>query len=113
MLTLTRRQARCLRGVFRRHTLGIASRGSVPPLFPEPSASWSTGPIELLDALGVASATACDDSTRYALNGILLKGDGGAVVATDGRQLLVQQGFDLPWTGDVLIRRSPVFASKA
>ena len=32
MITLTRRQARCLRGVFRRSVLGIAHRGPVPPL---------------------------------------------------------------------------------
>ena len=34
------------------------------------------------------------------------------VVATDGRQLLVQGGFRFPWTDDVLVRRSPLFASK-
>src|SRR4051812_41999036 len=32
MITITRRQARCLRGVFRRHILGIAHRGVIPPL---------------------------------------------------------------------------------
>ena len=32
MITITRRQARRLRGVFRRHPLGIAHRGPVPPL---------------------------------------------------------------------------------
>jgi hypothetical protein len=34
------------------------------------------------------------------------------VIATDGRQLLVQSGFRFPWVGDVLIRRSPVFACR-
>src|SRR4051812_21534318 len=32
MLTITRRHARCLRGVYRRHVLGIAHRGAIPPL---------------------------------------------------------------------------------
>ena len=32
MMTITRRQARSLRGVFRRSTLGIAHRGPLPPL---------------------------------------------------------------------------------
>ena len=32
MITLTRRQVRTLRGVFRRSTLGIAHRGPIPPL---------------------------------------------------------------------------------
>jgi hypothetical protein len=32
MITITRRQARRLRGVFRRSVLGIAHRGIIPPL---------------------------------------------------------------------------------
>src|SRR3954451_19539845 len=32
MITLTRRQARRLRAVFRRHALGITHKGQVPPL---------------------------------------------------------------------------------
>src|ERR1700709_576003 len=32
MITITRRQARRLRAVFRRHPLGIAHKGTVPPL---------------------------------------------------------------------------------
>ncbi len=200
MITLTRRQARCLRGVFRRHALGITGKGPVPPLvlrsegsqlraqhryaglavehaldadargpgpvalpldaladfegkddspvavvavspdrtvvrwadrgipqtreyavpaldtlaaFPDPPASWSECPAGLLDALAEATATGADDSTRYALNCLQLRGAAGEVVATDGRQLLVQGGFVFPWDGDVLVRRSPAFANKA
>ena len=32
MITLTRRQAQCLRGVYRRSVLGLAQRGAVPIL---------------------------------------------------------------------------------
>jgi hypothetical protein len=32
LITITRRQARRLRAVFRRHSLGIAHRGLLPPL---------------------------------------------------------------------------------
>jgi hypothetical protein len=32
MITITRRQARCLRGIFRRSALGISHRGIIPPL---------------------------------------------------------------------------------
>ena len=60
-----------------------------------------------------ATASSCDDSTRYALGCVLLKGSTGEIVATDGHQLLIQGGYCLPWSGDVLIRRSRVFASKA
>ena len=34
------------------------------------------------------------------------------VVATDGRQLLVRIGFRFPWTGDLLIKGSPIFACR-
>jgi hypothetical protein len=201
MITLTRRQARCLRGVFRRHALGPA-RGPAPPLviwaeglkvcahyrygglavaheldgdppragtvllpldaladvegrdetpveleaaapdrtsarwvdggvpqtrdydvpvveslapFPDLPTNWSTCPAALLDALAETFRTGADDAARYALDCLQLKAaDGGhEVVATDGHQLLVLGGFPLPWAGDVLVRRSPVFACKA
>jgi hypothetical protein len=200
MIPITRRQARCLRGVFRRSVLGLTQRGAGPRLSfraeggqlrthsrygvlaiehvsrcdpacagivvvpldalaefegrdesvvhletvapehtvarwvdrgipqvrefavpaldapgPMPSLPglWSTVSIGLLDALAEATATACDESTRYALGCVMLKGGAGEVVATDGHQLLVQGGYNLPWSGDVLIPRSRVFASRA
>ena len=199
MITITRRRARCLRGLLRRSVLGITHRGPVPTLvfratgaelrleyryhglavshvepgnylphealalpldaladfegkdgspvvleaaapdrtvvrwedrgvsqareytvhpldslaaFPEPPASWSEAPAALLDALAEATATACDDTTRYALNCLQLRGATGEVVATDGHQLLVRGGFRFPWPGDVLIKRAPLFASR-
>jgi hypothetical protein len=57
---------------------------------------WSDSSIGLLDALAEATACVCDNSTRYALGCVLLKESTGEVVATDGYQLLVQGGFDLP-----------------
>src|SRR5450631_2045788 len=198
MITITRRQARRLRGIFRRSVMGIGHRGPVPPLvlraggaqlraqhryaalavehvepgtsrpheavalplealadiegrddspvvleavatdralvrwqdhgvplvreytvtpldalapFPEAPPSWAELPGDLLDALAEAAATGSDDSTRYALNCIQLRGDTREVVATDGRQLLVHGGIAFPWPGDVLVKRSPLFAS--
>ena len=198
MITITRRQARRLRAVFRRHPLGIAHKGPVPPLvfraepdvglrvrhllpdlaiehvlpgddrpeasialpldaladfegrddtpvvlgaaapgrtvvrwedrgipqtreyavpevsslpaFPESPEVFETCPGGLLDALAEAVETTAEGSTRYALDCIQLKGDTGEVVATDGRQILIQGGFRLPWEGDLLIRRTPLFA---
>jgi hypothetical protein len=201
MITLSRRQARRLRGVLRRSVLGITHKGPIPPLilragdsqlraqyryaglavehvepdapcpveaialpldalaelegrdgspvvleavapdrtavrwhdhgvpqvrefavpaletlapFPEPPTSWQESPPGLLTALAESTATGADDNTRSALGTIQLRarGEDHRVVATDGRQLLVQSGFRLPWTGDVLIRRSPLFACR-
>jgi hypothetical protein len=199
MITITRRQARRLRGVFRRYVLGIAHRGLVPPLVfradgselraqhryhavavehvapasdlpreaialpldaladiegrddspvflvsvapdrtrvrwtdhgvpqsreydvvaldavgapPDLPASWTSLPADFLSALAEASATTAEDATRYALNCLQLRGTEGEVAATDGRQMLIQSGFALPWTDAVLVRRSPLFASR-
>lgn len=200
MITLSRRQARTLRAVFRRHTLGICHKGQVSPLvlqtdpdaglrvrhrqahlavdcllegpqesqkaiapsldaladfegrddvpvtleasatgrtvarwadrgipqtreyavpapeglpgFPEPPAEFETGPAGLLDALAEAAATTDETSTRYALNCLQLQGDTSEVIATDGRQILIQGGFRFPWAGARLIRHSPLFAGK-
>jgi hypothetical protein len=202
MITLSRRQARALRGVFRRSALGLIRRGPVPflvlraesrqlravyrysaiavehvgacdpssigvvllpldalaefegrgeePVVIEPVAPdktiarwvaqgvpqtrqytvpavdtlaplpgtpmpWTLVPARLLDALAEASATSVDGSTRYALDCVLIRAvdAGHEIVATDGHQFLIQGGFRLPWAGDVLIRRSPVFSCKA
>jgi len=85
----------------------------VPPPFPAPPPAFSPAGTELLDALEAAADTGCDDSPRYALDAIQLRGKLGEVVATDGRQLLVQSGFDFPWEGDLLVRRTPLFGSSA
>lgn len=200
MITISRHQARRLRGVFRRHTLGITHRGGIPPLvlraegmqlraqhryatlavevieplaavsddtyalpldalaefegrddsavvleapatdriiarwvdhgvpqsrgytvpapdaqepFPEPPSDWATLPAGILTTLAEASNTASEDSTRYALNCLQLRGGTGEVAATDGHQLLISGGFSLPWPEDLLVRRSSVFASRA
>jgi hypothetical protein len=79
---------------------------------PESPTSWAAGPPELLAALAEATETGTDDSTRYALNCIQLRGARKQVVATDGRQLLVRSGLEFPWSDDVLIKGSPVFACR-
>src|SRR5207302_10047849 len=98
------------RGIPQAREYAVPDRDALAP-FPDPPASWSQCPADLLDALAEAAATAGDDSTRYTLGCLQLRAaDGGhEVVATDGHQLLVQGGFPLPWGGTVLVRRSPVF----
>ena len=64
----------------------------------------------LLQALDEARRSTAKDSARYALTRIQLRGK-GEIVASDGRQLLIQSCFDLPWQDDVLIPAVPVFGS--
>jgi hypothetical protein len=65
-----------------------------------------------LAALADAVQTAARDPARLAIMRLLLRGRGGEVVATDGRQLLVQGGFTFPWKEDVLVPALPAFSGK-
>ncbi|MHB1425754.1 MAG: hypothetical protein ACYC3I_21510, partial [Gemmataceae bacterium] len=71
-------------------------------------------PVEpaFLHALAEAARTTAHDGVRFALTRIQVRGRRGQLVATDGRQLLVQGGFSLPWPEDVLIPALPLFASR-
>src|SRR5262249_4132050 len=86
--------------------------GTTDP-FPESPAAWTALSADLLTALAEANDICTDDSPRYALNCLQLCGTVHKLIATDGRQLLIRSGFDLPWDGDLLIRGSPIFACKA
>ena len=78
--------------------------------FPSLPETFVDNPPGLLEAL-VAAADTCDsESVRYAIDHMQL-GNQGTVVATDGRQLLIQCGFNFPWPGDILVPRCKVFAA--
>ena len=49
---------------------------------------------------------------RFAINRIQLRGRDGTVVATDGRQLLLQGGFRFPWKEDNFLPALPVFGGR-
>ena len=200
MITFSRRQARRLRTVFRRHALGITHKGAVPPLVlvPDPAVglrvrhhqpqlavetvlrcpqgvqpplclpldaltdlegsedapivleapganqvmarwedrgipqvkefpttefaslppfpglpdSWESCPAGTLDILAEAAATTDGGSTRYALGCLQLRGATGQVIATDGRQILVQGGFAFPWDVDLLVPPTSLFGGR-
>jgi len=80
--------------------------------FPDPPARFEPCPAGLLDALAEAAGTTDEDSTRYALGCIALRGATADIAATDGRQVLIRDGFRWPWGGTVLVRRTPLFVSK-
>ena len=66
----------------------------------------------ILQALDRAAQTASCDGSRFAIHRLLLRGKAGQIVATDGKQLLVQGGFDFPWGESLLVPRLPVFACR-
>ncbi len=86
--------------------------GNIAP-FPETPTAWTQAPADLLPAFAEASETCTDDATRYALNCVQLRGTFHKIIATDGHKLLVRSGLAFPWDGDLLIKASPIFASKA
>jgi hypothetical protein len=85
---------------------------SVPP-FPDLPGNWTPLPDGFVAALGEAALTTADqECSRLALVRVQLRGRAGEVIASDGRQLLVQAGFPLPWEEDLIVSRLPAFAGR-
>jgi hypothetical protein len=83
------------------------------PTFPDLPASFESVPASLLDALAEAGRVTSEDNTRYDLRNIQFHARTTELIATDGHQLLIQRTGRPTWDGDVLVRPSPLFASKA
>lgn len=79
------------------------------PVCPDALAAATPG---LLSALADACQCTASASTRYALVNLQVRGKAGEIVATDGRQLLVQSGLAFPWEEDLLVPGSAVFGAK-
>lgn len=69
----------------------------------------SQNPSALRQALHHAMMTTEREAIRYAVDHIQLRAETGEIVATDGRKLLVQSGFEFPWQDDLLVPRNHVF----
>jgi hypothetical protein len=82
------------------------------PTAPEPGRNSAGMGPEFLKALDDAARTASRESVRFATNRISLRGRDGSVVATDGRQLLLQGGFRFPWKGEQYLPAVPVFGER-
>jgi hypothetical protein len=65
-----------------------------------------------LKVLDDASKTASREVARYALANVQLRGGKGEVIATDGKQVLIQGGFTFPWKEDLLVPAVRVFGCK-
>ena len=80
--------------------------------FPELPDRLACNESSLMLALGDACETATTDSARYALDHLQLRGSAGQVIGTDGRQLLIQDGFQFPWEGELLIPANRLFCNR-
>ena len=77
---------------------------------PELANNFTQNEASLLKALDDAMNTVSTDAIRFATHKIQLRGQKGEIVATDGRQLLWQSGYQFPWTDDLLVPRIKAFA---
>jgi hypothetical protein len=68
--------------------------------------------LRRIAALAEASRSTAKESVRYGLSRLRLRGSTGEVVATDGKQLLVQGNFQFPWQDAVLVPRLSVFGHR-
>lgn len=82
------------------------------PEFPPLPRQFTSMPAGFLQAFDEAVKTTARESARFALGRLQLRGKKGEIVATDGRQLLVQGGFAFPWSDIVLVPRVPALGAR-
>ena len=70
-------------------------------------------PREFIEALATAVTVTDDQSLRFALGCLQLRGTAGDVSATNGKQLYRQRGFEFPFAEDLLAHASPMWKSAA
>ena len=68
---------------------------------------------EFVSAMSEAVATTDNESSRFALGCVRLRGSDGQIAATDGRQALMYSGFSFPWDDELLVPATKAFSSKA
>jgi hypothetical protein len=91
-------------GVPQEQLLETVPPDSLPEL-PEMPSSLVAMPESFCTALAEAALSTASQGTRFALEQVQMGGPDGALIATDGKQLLIQRGFPLPWTERLLLPR--------
>ncbi len=86
--------------------------GTLREATPSISSAWTIMPAGFWPALADAVTCADDESTRYALGCLQLRGKSGEINATDGRHVLQQAGFAFPWPDDLLVPAVKVLGAK-
>jgi hypothetical protein len=83
----------------------------VPALLEVPQ-RWTALSPTFLEALNDACRTSVRHPPRYSLDHVQMRAKAGQLVATDGKQLLVQGGWKMPFADDMLVPAVPVFAAR-
>jgi hypothetical protein len=94
------------KGVPRVTEFDIVPADRVPARLPVPK-RFATLPPTFLETLDDACRTAARLQTRHAIDHVQLCGKTGQLVATDGKQLLLQGGFKLPFAENLLVPAVP------
>lgn len=84
-----------------------------PPDWPPVPQQMATLPPEFLGALDDAMHTASRESFRYATHRVQFRGGTGQLIATDGKQLLIQSQFRFPFKEDLVVPQVLAFGSNA
>ncbi|WP_397570412.1 hypothetical protein [Schlesneria sp. T3-172] len=96
------------RGIPQQRDYEVTEDLEMPALAPQLAANSP----KLLAALRDAMSTTESNSTRYALDCLQLDGSSGSIAATDSRQLLVQSGFQFPWSEKLLIPSTKLYGCR-
>jgi Phosphate-selective porin O and P len=99
------------RGAPRESAFDAVDVGSAPRMPSQPPRMRPSDHF-LLSALHECGRTTSSESIRFAFGKTQLRGKDGQIVATDGRQLLVWNGFRFPFSDNVLVPAVPVFGSR-
>lgn len=83
------------------------------PDWPQIPQKMGTLPPEFLQALDDAMQTAAREAFRYATHRVQFRGSTGQLIATDGKQLLIQSQFKFPFQEDLVVPRVMAFGSNA
>lgn len=84
-----------------------------PPDWPTAPQQMATLPPEFLGALDDAMHTASREAFRYATHRVQFRGSTGQLIATDGKQLLIQSQFNFPFKEDLIVPQVMAFGSQA
>jgi len=79
---------------------------------PDVAETLKTVSSSFIPAMADAVDTSATESGRYALSKVCLSGTDGRIIASDGRQALLQEGFEFPWTDELLVPATGAFATQ-